>query len=169
MLATITALLSSSGLGAILGVAGSWLTKREERALAKDRFKHEEAMSALAIQELEKESELNIQMAEVEGAIAADIQAGEAFQESLKEQSMTYGSRFVNSVRGLMRPGITIFLLGVATWLTVNVYQLAGGLEAMPEQQVMDLFTEIVAQILFLTTTAVTWWFGSRPSSKRKD
>ena len=169
MLATLTALLSSSGLGAILGVAGSWLTKAEERKLLKEKNTHDQAMARLSMEELKLEGEQQLQIVQAEGEIAADVAAGEAFAESMKEQQMTYGIRFVDAIRGLMRPIITIYLLGVATWLTINVHTLVGGLEGMPQNDVMALYTEIIAAILFLTTPAVTWWFGSRPSSKRKD
>lgn len=169
MLGTLIDLFSTSGLGAIVGLVGSFLTKVEDRKLKKLTFEHDERMAKIRTDELRLEGEQKIQLAETEGEIASDIERQKSFTESLKEQSMLYGIRFVDAVRGLMRPVITIFLLIVSSWLAVNVYHLAGGLQSMPENDVIDLFREIVTQILFLTTTAVTWWFGSRPSSKRKD
>lgn len=167
MLAALTALLSSSGLGALVGLAGSYLTKNEERKAQKDRFAHDEKMAELATEEARFEAEAKLKIVEAEGAIAADVAAYNAFEKSQDEVNKTYGGK-VDQVRGLMRPAITAYLLALSTLASLQIYRLMGGFEALSESELTSIFSTVIDQILFLTTTAVTWWFGSRPSQSRK-
>ncbi|ABC28924.1 hypothetical protein HCH_02094 [Hahella chejuensis KCTC 2396] len=75
---------------------------------------------------------------------------------------------FVDAIRDLMRPLITVYLLILATFVTLNISRHLGGVGALSPVDLMVLYKEAIAQMLFLTTTAVTWWFGSRPSSLRQ-
>ncbi|MBU6955983.1 hypothetical protein KP814_31850 [Hahella sp. HN01] len=75
---------------------------------------------------------------------------------------------FVDAIRGLMRPLITVYLLILATFVTLNISRHLGGVGALSPVDLMALYKEAIAKMLFLTTTAVTWWFGSRPSQLRK-
>ncbi len=65
---------------------------------------------------------------------------------------------FVDVVRGLMRPAITVYTLGLMTWIGVTMHAVSGG--NIPNAA--DLWTQVVSGIISLTSTTVTWWFGSR-------
>ena len=67
-----------------------------------------------------------------------------------------------------MRPLITIYMLGFATWLAVMIYIKSGGFDAMPTEIVAQMLQQVLDDVFFLTTTSVAWWFASRPASKRK-
>ncbi|MDG9670869.1 hypothetical protein ONV78_24230 [Hahella sp. CR1] len=174
MLEGLLALFSSSGLGALVGMFGSWLTKREERKDQQFRLTYELKMATLRKQEAELQynhelalADKQILRADTEGRINRDIAETAAFKDGLKEQSQTYGMWFVDAIRGLMRPLITVYLLVLATFVTLNISSHLGGVGALSPVELMILYKEAIAQMLFLTTTAVTWWFGSRPSSIR--
>lgn len=175
MLTALLSILTSSGLGGILGVVGSWLTKREERENLKLKFQHDVKMAEIREREakLEFDHELaladkEIERAETEGQIQQDILSAEAFKTSLQEQAKTYGIKFVDAIRGLMRPLITVYLLAIGTYLTVKIGMLVGGVEeAFQPEELITMYRDVIAQIMFLVTTAVTWWFGSRPAGAR--
>ena len=79
-----------------------------------------------------------------------------------------YKISFVDAIRGLMRPLITIYLLIIATFVVINIGSYIGGLESLEKAEMVTMFKNTITQIMFLVTTAVTWWFGSRPSQQAK-
>lgn len=176
MLEAIIAIFSSSGLGAIVGLFGSWLTKREERRNLELKYDYDVKMAEIRKSEAEMEfnhelalADKQIERAQVEGAIQRDVEEMAAFRESLKEQQQMYKIKFVDAIRGLMRPLITIYLLVIATFVTMKIGGYVGGLQgAMDPNELVTMYKDTIAQVMFLVTTSVTWWFGSRPSSQRK-
>lgn len=174
MLDAIMGIFTSSGLGAITGLVGSYLTKVEDRKTAKQKQEFELKMAAVRNQELKYESDHELAMAdkeveraETEGAIAIGTAEVVAFKESLKSQSVSTGNSFVDAVRGAMRPVITIFLLGISTYIIIRVGELVGGIENMDREYLSGMYKAVISDFLFLTVTSVTWWFGSRPSQRK--
>jgi hypothetical protein len=172
----LLSILTSTGAGGIIGVVGSWLTKREERKNIQLQFERDVKLAEIRKDEakIEADHELaladkQIERAQVEGSVAIDQAEVEAFSEGLKEQSKTYGIKSVDGIRGLMRPVITVYLLVIATLLTLKINQLVGGLDSLEMSELKGIYDNVINQMLFLTATAVTWWFGSRPSSQRRD
>ncbi|MCU7886467.1 MAG: hypothetical protein KZQ82_19940 [Candidatus Thiodiazotropha sp. (ex Lucinoma annulata)] len=64
----------------------------------------------------------------------------------------------VDVVRGMMHPLITLYTLGLLTAIGWLMYKAVEGV--IPE--VLALWLEIVQAVILLSTTSVTWWFGSR-------
>ena len=169
---TTHAAVSSS---ANVGLLGSWLTKREERRNIEVRFAHEAKMADIRKEEAAIESthelamaDKHMERAEVEGGISLGMAEMGAFTQGLKEQQMVYKIKWVDAIRGLMRPVITIYLLILASFVTWRVGIHTGGLAQLDETIMSDLYADTIGQIFFLVTTAVTWWFGSRPGSTRR-
>ena len=172
----LLSILTSTGAGGIIGVVGSWLTKREERKNIQLQFERDVKLAEIRKDEakIEADHELaladkQIERAQVEGSVAIDQAEIEAFTDGLKEQSKNYGIKAVDGIRGLMRPLITVYLLVIATLLTLKINQLVGGLDSLEMSELKGIYDNVINQMLFLTATAVTWWFGSRPSSQRRD
>lgn len=137
--------LSTGGaIGSLIGIAGAWITKREERATLRIRNEHEQAMARL----------------KVSGEI--QTQDARAFTESQKTKST-----IADAIRAVVRPIITIYLLTVTTWLAYVVWTKTKGIETWETGELEELIRLIISQLLFLTTTCVVWWFGARPSSER--
>lgn len=173
MLDTVLGIATSGGFGAIIGAAGSWLSKWEERKLRKLEFEHELKMRAQSLEELRIEQSHAIDMigheiekVETEGQVATDIKEADAFVASVMANAKSTGIVFVDAIRGLMRPLITTYLLGLATYLAYNVAALVGGLEVLPMTELVELYKHIVMQLVFLTNVVISWWFGSRPQGQ---
>lgn len=158
--------LTSAGFGSIIGLVGSFLTKREARKSKAQDYAHAEAMADRAMEELKLEGQLHIDAIQAEGEIQTEMAETNAFAESLKQGNKNTGIGFVDAIRGLMRPTITIYMLIIATYFTIKVSDLLGGLEVLEQAELLALYKQILKDMLFLTVTAVTWWFGSRPERK---
>jgi hypothetical protein len=163
--------------------------KKAERA-------HELAMVGAESQAMLAEAEANIKVttAQVEGAVAleevkaftASQRTGNAnvFLESFMERMFSaqgwvaylaqpvgvlicllFG--LVDTLKGLARPGITAYLLGVSTWVTIQAWRVldAQGVTLSPAQA-ETLLSQVIGTVLYLTVTAVTWWFGDRMTAK---
>jgi hypothetical protein len=161
--------MTSGGFGAVTGLLGGYLTKVENRKMKQLDHQHEQAMGEMGLRELTLEHTQALEMkdkeamlAEVEGDIVIEGKEADAFVESIKGQGKATGIKFVDAVRGLMRPLITIFLLWVVWEIYDDVDTLVGGLESLTETQLVLLYTTLIESIMFLTTTAVAWWFASR-------
>ena len=172
----LLSILTSTGAGGIIGVVGSWLTKREERKNTQLQFERDVKLAEIRKDEAKNEADhelaiadKQIERAEVEGSLAVGQSEVEAFSKVLKEQNKTYGIKIVDGIRGLMRPLITVYLLVIATLLTLKINELVGGLDSLEMSELKGIYDNVINQMLFLTATAVTWWFGSRPSSQRRD
>jgi hypothetical protein len=170
----LAGLLTSSGFGAIIGLLGSWLTKRQEAKTLALQYQHENDMAKQRLVEAAAEyaheialKKEQIEQVQVEGAIQIDSKAMDAFTASIQNDKPS-GIKFVDAIRGLMRPAITLYLLAVTTALTLSIHKIVGGLESFDPKELFSLYQQIVLEIIFLCSTAVCWWFGSRPSSVLK-
>lgn len=70
----------------------------------------------------------------------------------------------VDFLRGIVRPGMTLYLCVLVTYMFMWVKDLAGtyGVKMTPEQ-VLELMTHIVATILYVFSVCTLFWFGTRP------
>lgn len=163
--------LVGGGAGGVVGLVGAYLTKLEERKVLQIKNTHEKDMGNLRLREQEAEqnhelavADKQIQKAEVEGQIRLDEAEIKGWATTLTDEmsKSTLGAM----VKGAMRPAITLYLLGIVTYLTINIWTLTAGLESVDKYELLDILKQIIAQVLFLTVTCTTWWFGARASSK---
>lgn len=68
----------------------------------------------------------------------------------------------VDFLRGITRPGLTVYLSILVTIMFYKIFGLVGGFGGLAHQEVVTIFKEVVDLVLFLAATSVTWWFGSR-------
>jgi hypothetical protein len=169
MIEGLLTILTSSGLGAIVGAVGGWMGKRENRLLKELEFDHDIKMSEIESQQMTLEfnhavalADKQIEQTETEGDIATDIAETKAFTQGLKIQQIKSGSSIVDAIRFLMRPVITVYLLGISTYFAYSIHQLVEGIEILGITQLVGMYTQIISQIFFLTITCVSWWFSSR-------
>lgn len=104
-----------------------------------------------------------------EGVVAAGEQAvakveADAFVESQKASGVPISELLKSWVRTL----IVVYLLVLATILTLKVGRLVGGLESLDPKVLIPLYADIIAQVFFLVNLAVSWYFGSRGTSVSK-
>jgi len=180
MLETILGIASSAGLGSIVGVVGGWITKRENRKSDQQRFVHDLALANIDLQQdqmahthalaladkgmesSQLEGQIAIDIAESEGAIAIQKVEAEAFASSVAIQLKMTGIKLVDGIRYLMRPVITVYLLTATTYFMFATHKTIDGLTSIPVDDLYSLYANMINQLLFLTITAVSWWFMSR-------
>lgn len=173
----ILSLLGSATGGGLLGIAGNFLKGRAEIKGKKLDYEHERGMRSLDMAELKMEATLKNQqislentgklaLANVEADRAKDVAAAELQQASYSADKAQYGGGFVDKWRGSMRPGMTMYLLVLMTYIACQINGIVGGVDQLGTEQIWGLYENLINSIVFLTTTAVTWWFGSRPTNK---
>lgn len=177
MLDAVLNLFGGGVLGGLVGLAGTWLKAREERAKLELQHQHQKDMRELDLREMEREAELRLKqtetefagkqaIAETEAEAATEVAASEVQAASYRHDKAAYGGGWVDSLRGAMRPVITVYLLAVLSLVAWKLYGLEGMGGADATAQWL-LFSDVVRDIVFLAVVAVTWWFGSRPNSRR--
>ena len=178
MLETILGVLTSSAGGGLLGTVGSLFKGKAEYKARKLELRHEQEMRKLDREELELEAKLraeeieakgkfDVQLAELEAEAAREVNDAELRTTSYSADKASYGGGWVDKIRGIMRPVITIYLLGISTYIAVYLTAILNGLGSFGDDEALALYGTIINAIVFLTTTAVTWWFGSRPINKK--
>jgi len=136
-------------VGALVGSGGSALSKWLELKDKKENFKHE-------IKLLEMQKELSASETENELAIAQEASFADMRIASYEhDKSAGETSRWVNNILRLVRPVLTILLITLVwiIWLTTENSRLQ---------------SEIISNVMFMSSAALTWWFGDRARNSRK-
>lgn len=86
-----------------------------------------------------------------------------------KSKPVLLAMAFVDAVRGLIRPVLTGYLV----WISHAMYSDLQRLLAIKGDEletavVKELLVMVIQTLLYLASTAMTWWFGSRPSQPAK-
>jgi len=126
-----------------------------------------ELEAKLRVEEIQTKGEFETQLAQLEAEAAREVNDTALRSESYSVDKASYGGGWVDKVRGMMRPLITVYLLGISTYIARVLTATLNGLGALGEAESITLYGNIINAIVFLTTTAVTWWFGSRPINKK--
>ena len=108
-----------------------------------------------------------MELAEVEGDIARDVQAGEIFRDTIHAQSAASGHPLIDGALRFVRPLLTVYLLGVLSYLGISLHLIVGGLETLPQNELISMYKHVIEQIVFMAVTATFWWFGVRGVSKK--
>lgn len=143
--------LLNVGTGGVFGLIGAGVTKFADFKNNKLKFAHEVAMAG---QERENMT-LEMGLAKVRGEIDLELEESRADAISLStaieaESKITGTSQWVADLRGSTRP-----------FLTYGLCMAAVAMSSYNPQNPMN------NEIIFMASTAVTFWFGSRPSSKK--
>ena len=148
-MADIAGLAASAAGGGLFGLIGTVIGRvagvveaRQAQAHERARWTHESELLKLQMQAKAAESESELRLAESSGAwagLSASLAAEAAIGESYK---------WVNAVRALTRPALTVLLWGI----TGAVF---AGADAAGRQGIVETAT-------FAATAATLWWFGDR-------
>jgi len=183
-------------LGGVTGLVGNIITAWSNFKTQKLKNEHDEAMYSFKIQELgaKTDAAIKITEAKISGAVElADSEAFKVAQEEGNKQSfsdswidklfsvegwlsylatpvavllaMLLGA--VDVLKGIMRPGLTLYLTAITTWLTWTAYDILQQVGAtMTSQQALDIYNQVTSIVIYLTVSCVTWWFGDRRIAK---
>jgi len=144
MFEALATVLASSGAGSIIGGIFGLLGRKEERKAR------------------EADHKFKLESMRLGGDIALETVDAESFKESQKTVSKIGGA-----IKSAVRPLITGVLLWQVYIILTSLEAITGGLEALPADITIELYRDIVLNIISLTATAVNWWFASRGVSKK--
>lgn len=177
MLEILTSLFGG-GLTGLIGGAMQKIyefkTKKLEIDLQKLKFDNELALRRVDVEIMDREFAGRVKVAEVEGAAKVEVADSTAFAASFAEPKLlSEGSPktawqiwllvLVDVFKQMIRPSLTLYLCIITTKLYFNVRQFS---PLMDVAQANALLSQIVNTVLYLTTTATLWWYGTRNSQK---
>ena len=65
---------------------------------------------------------------------------------------------------------LTLYLVIVAHMMYINLHAMLQERGAqLTGEQIQTLAMQVIGTLLYLATTAVVWWFGTRPTKKEND
>lgn len=74
---------------------------------------------------------------------------------------------FVDFFKGLMRPTLTAYLVGLSTWITWMAWNIMQSEDVTIDLvTATDIFSDVTSIVVYLTVSCVTWWFGDRRMAK---
>lgn len=153
-------------LGSGLQVVGQYFTKKQDNA-------HDEKMRELDMKSMTLEAELKLKQAEQEADAARAIAEQHSFDASFGNDKATYATgpvtgwmqnvlAVVDAVRGVIRPAITMWMCWQLWRIYTELYTLIGGFKGYSPVYIFTLMNDVVYTVLYVATTVILWWFGSR-------
>ena len=133
-------------LGSAFGQVFSWLERKQQMKLKELEYEHElrllDRQAELRMAEREQENEHALEM--------ADINSFTQLRAATYEHDSNIGeaAQWVINILRLVRPALTVILIGGALW----------AVSRLGESAVQDASN----QLIYLATTAVSWWFMDR-------
>ena len=167
MLETLFNLGASVLTGGATGLLGTALSAVVDFFQSRQQHSQELDLRRLDIELAKVEAEGAAAHAAIEAQATRERAEWEALEASYREASRRWSRpgegrlmQFVDAVRGLTRPLLTwsLFALVGAIYFLLGASDLAA----------MGLRPRIVETVLYLFTTAMLWWFGSRQIEKRR-
>lgn len=197
---SLLGVIFSGGATGLIGVFFQrffdYKNKQQELELVKINNEHARQLAQMDVEKADRaaqaaehvadaQAQAQVRGAELEAQARADEAAARAYVASVDADRATYldagtqsRSKFarvmmtiVDSVRGLIRPVLTLYLVVLATFMfawATNLATASGG-SAIDAAKATEIVKSIIDTLLYLATTCVVWWFGVRPSAKAKE
>lgn len=178
-------------LGVLLQRFFDFKQKSADLEVLKETNRCAEALAALENQRVERTAQAQehqadqdrigrIGQAAEERAAAEAVTAGKVQQASYEHDRVKFltgsliksGNKFaiavaagVDVLRQVIRPGLTAYLVVMTHWMYQDMQALLQAQGSQLELSVVkELLVMIMQTVLYLCTTSVVWWFGTRPS-----
>jgi len=182
LLGTIAGSIFGGGATGLIGVAlqrwADYKNKQADLELQKAKFEHERGLRELDAKILAQEWAGRTRVAEVETAGKVDVAESEAFAASFRTEPTRYSEGvktgpvtgallvMLDVIRALVRPGLTVYLCVLTTLVYLDAQALMdrAGI-GMTIEEALKITMQVVGTVLYLTTTCVLWWFGTRNKS----
>ncbi len=181
LLGTALSGIFAGGATGLLGVAlqrlFDWLHVKAQMAQQKQQNDFELEKRRIDIQVTQAEWAGRVKVADTEASAAKDVAESNAFAASLLKEPERYatGDRpqgwlgnagwfllvLTDVFRGFIRPALTVYLCALTTYVWWQVRQLLS-IEDLDAGEVLEVWRMVVGTILYLTTTCILWWFGTR-------
>jgi hypothetical protein len=180
MLGIISSIFSG-GLTGLLGVAFQrffdFLKVKQELEMKRIDHEHEVNMRRIDGELMAQEWAARTQVATIEATARETVAAETSFASSFNMEPKQYSARakigpvtgfllvLLDVLRGIVRPGLTIYLCVITTMIYIEARTIMAGLTFITADAI-KVHDHIISTILYLTTTCVLWWFGTRNSQK---
>lgn len=165
----------SGGLTGIIGSVAqgifAYKSKQLDVELQKEKYINELELRKADAAIMAQEWASRTQIAQTEASAQVDSEDAKAFTTALTSEPQRYSEGqltnkqnwlmvLLDFCRGIIRPGLTLYLCGITTAVYFHAKDLMG--HDMSPEQSYQLVMQIVNTILYLTTTCVLFWFGTR-------
>ncbi len=142
-------------LGSVVGVGAKYLQEKQRQAWEREKWSHEQALLKLQMDARAVETEHELAILGQQGSWEG-LAASHAARIALKDVHT-----WVNDLRALFRPVLTVGLWVLAGWVFWEV--VSGTLtQWMQEADIADVIRYCVHTVFFSASTATVWWFGDR-------
>lgn len=180
-------------LATLSGLLGTGLTSflnyKMEKLKGEQRLKELELETKLTV----TEAEANIKIAQAASDIKVEQEEAGAFTASVENQKAIISSDWLNAllsrndklciltvplgvlllfvmsivdvVNHLMRPALTLYSLGIASWVTYQSWDIVKGVSVDASLAIVQ-WGDACDTVMLLAVTMVTWWFGDRRVAK---
>jgi len=192
MIESIIGSLVGIGGGLVTAVAGHFTQKMKNKhdvamgdlelqKMDKDHLHMvAEADATLKITESINDGKLDVLDAEIAKS-SIENQGKDSLSEEVLSKLLTSTSRFARCagvvlsvllgfsdfLKKLIRPCLTIYFVGVTTWITVLSWDIMQAHQTtITDDQAVQLFNRVIDISIHLTVTCVTWWFADRRMAK---
>lgn len=183
-------------LGGLTGLVGNMVTSYTTYKTQQLKNKHDEQMYDYKIKELTAKTDAAIKITDAKIAGAVELADTEAFTVSQKVGNVksfsdgwidklfkaegwlkwltvpcasliAIGFGFLDFLKGLMRPGLTLYLTAITSWITWKAYEiLMANNTTLSTTEALALYTEVTSIVIYLAVSCITWWFGDRRVAK---
>jgi len=184
-------MILESVLGVVTGLIGNIVTTVSNNIAQKLKNQHELKMRELEIDAMKAEADLNLRVTETQ--LAGEIQRLEeqSYNDNIKlanareVDNATIGKLIDNKptswlgaivlfllgmvdvLKGFMRPGLTLYLTIITSWLTFKAYSILQlKQEVISADMAVQIFTTNMDTVTYLTISVITWWFADRRTAK---
>lgn len=175
-------LITSAFGGGLTGLIGgavdkvfAYKTKKLEIDQDRERFAHEVNMRKADAEIMAQEWASRTKVAEIETSAKIDVADAATFSASFNEpirysehntEKQNWLMVGLDVIRGIVRPGLTLYLCVLTTLLYLKAHKLVPA--EIPTDAALAMVSEIQNTIMYLTTTCILWWFGTRNKAKQK-
>jgi hypothetical protein len=182
ILGTIFGSIFSGGATGIIGIIAQrfadYKNKQLDMQLESQRQQNAIALKQADAAIMREEWAAKVEVAQVESEAKKDVAASEAFSKSFDMEPKQYTSGeltsrqrwlmvFLDFIRGSVRPLLTVYLCGLTTLVYWQAHKVLAT-QGVTTSDAIEITKTIVGSILYLTTTCVLWWFGTRNRSPQK-
>ena len=153
--------------GGVTGLLGTVISGGMKFFENRQKHAHDLAIMQAENEQMVVEAQIAKDVAELDMESKDRTAAWSALEASYKESTSRISTGdsawliMVDVVRGLMRPAIT---LGTLTLMGVIYFTVAQGMVG-PDN--IPVQVTIIQTVLYIATTSVLWWFGTRNLSKK--
>lgn len=178
LLGTVVSSVLGGGATGLLGVIfqrfADYKNRQLDIQLEAGRQAHELALREADAKIMAQEWAARTQVAQVEAEGQAAIADASALAASYKLEPTQYSTGvkpsrgqawlliLLDVFRGSIRPGLSVYLCILATVVYLEARKYVGPMSADQSYEMVKL---IIGTILYLWTTCVLWWFGTRNKS----